>query len=447
MATPHVTGAVALILSAAPELIGKVDQIEELLRATSKPLTTSEQCGGLSGGQVPNNTFGHGRIDVAAAVGMVWQPGTLAGSVTDAATGLPIAGALVSITRNGFTLTQHTPATGAYAFVAGAGDYAVQVSAFGYDASVPAVVSVTQGQAATWNIHLDISSTATITGFVREVDAGPPVAGAQVEMVDSPDGLKVTTAADGAYALSGAPQGQHTLAVTAAGYKTASTAISVVADAVQDFSLAPTPDYQVGDGGDTCSAPFAWLDATGGAELILADDAAEVVTLPAPFTYYGNVYSTVSVSSNGFISFGASYTRWQGIIPFVGPPNNAIYGLSDDLDPASGNQGKIFTKSLPDGRFVVEYFQVEHWPSGAPETFEIVLNPADNTIVLQYLQVSWPDFTSVGVENADGTRAVRYSYANVPPLQPGLAVKFTPFAGAAAPCRQAFPVWLPRVMQ
>ena len=446
MATPHVTGAVALILSAAPDLIGKVDQIEELLRATSKPLTTSEACGGLSGGQVPNNSFGHGRIDVAAAVGMVWQPGTLAGSVTDAATGLPIAGALVSITRNGFTLTQDTHATGAYTFVAGAGDYAVQVSAFGYDASAPTVLSMTQGQTITQNIQLAISGTATITGFVREVNAGPAVAGALVELVDASDGLTTTTSAGGVYALSGAPKGQHTLRVSAAGYETASTAISVAADTVQDFALAPTPDYQVGDGGDSCSAPFAWIDATGGAELILTDDAAEVVDLPAPFTYYGNVYSTVSISSNGFISFGARYTRWQGIIPFVGPPNNAIYGLSDDLDPASGNQGKIFTKSLPDGRFVVEYFQVEHWPSGDPETFEIILNPADNTIVLQYLQVSWPDFSSAGVENADGTRAVRYSYANVPPLRPGLAVKFTPFAGAPAPC-QAFPVWLPRVMQ
>lgn len=446
MATPHVTGAVALILSAVPQLIGKVDQIEELLRATSKPLTTSEACGGLSGGQVPNNSFGHGRIDVAAAVGMVWQPGTLAGSVTDAATGLPIAGALVSITRNGFTLTQHTPATGDYGFVAGAGDYAVQVSAFDHVASVPAMVPVTQGQAATQNFQLDISSTATITGFVREGDAGPPVAGAQVEIVDASDGLTTTTAADGAYTLSGAPLGQHTLRVSAAGYETASTPISVTADAVQDFALSSTPDYKVGDGDDTCSAPFAWIDATSGAELILADDDAEVATLPAPFTYYGNDYSTVSVNSNGFISFGGGFTRWQGIIPFVGPPNNAIYGLSDDLNPDSGNQGRVFTKSLPDGRFVVEYFQVEHWPSGEPETFEIVLNPADNTIVLQYLQVSWPDFTSVGVENADGTRAVRYSYANVPPLRPGLAVKFTPFAGATVPCR-TFPIWLPRVMQ
>ena len=100
MAAPHVAGAVALLLSAAPGLIGQVDQMEEILRGTAVPLTTAKSCGGVSGSQTPNNTYGWGRINVQAAVDMVWQAGTLSGIVTDAGTGLPIAGATVSITRN-----------------------------------------------------------------------------------------------------------------------------------------------------------------------------------------------------------------------------------------------------------------------------------------------------------------------------------------------------------
>jgi serine protease AprX len=65
---PHVTGAVALLLSAAPQLIGHVDATTSLLERTAVPLTAPQDCGGFSGASVPNPVFGWGRLDVAAAV-------------------------------------------------------------------------------------------------------------------------------------------------------------------------------------------------------------------------------------------------------------------------------------------------------------------------------------------------------------------------------------------
>jgi serine protease AprX len=67
MAGPHVAGAVALIISAKPSLRGQVDAIETLLETTAFHITTTETCGGTQG-LTPNNTFGHGRIDVLSAV-------------------------------------------------------------------------------------------------------------------------------------------------------------------------------------------------------------------------------------------------------------------------------------------------------------------------------------------------------------------------------------------
>jgi len=67
MAGPHVVGAVALILSAAPQLIGLPDDIQNLLEMTALPRTTTQSCGGISGDQVPNNTYGWGRVDAFAA--------------------------------------------------------------------------------------------------------------------------------------------------------------------------------------------------------------------------------------------------------------------------------------------------------------------------------------------------------------------------------------------
>lgn len=63
MAGPHVAGLVALLISADPTLRGQVHKIETLIEGSAVPLTSSENCGGVSGSTIPNNTFGWGRID------------------------------------------------------------------------------------------------------------------------------------------------------------------------------------------------------------------------------------------------------------------------------------------------------------------------------------------------------------------------------------------------
>jgi subtilisin family serine protease len=68
MAGPHVAGLAALIISANPALAGNVDRIEEIIEQTAVRKTTTEACGGDTATQVPNNTFGWGRIDAVAAV-------------------------------------------------------------------------------------------------------------------------------------------------------------------------------------------------------------------------------------------------------------------------------------------------------------------------------------------------------------------------------------------
>ncbi|MEO7175841.1 MAG: S8 family serine peptidase, partial [Saprospiraceae bacterium] len=68
MAGPHVVGAVALILSTRPALQYNPDTIESILRYTALPLTSGQTCGGVPGSEIPNNTYGNGRINVLAAV-------------------------------------------------------------------------------------------------------------------------------------------------------------------------------------------------------------------------------------------------------------------------------------------------------------------------------------------------------------------------------------------
>ena len=70
MAGPHVAGAVALIISANPDLAGQVDEIKNILKMTAVPLVDSTECAELSALEVPNFYYGYGRIDALAAVNM-----------------------------------------------------------------------------------------------------------------------------------------------------------------------------------------------------------------------------------------------------------------------------------------------------------------------------------------------------------------------------------------
>ena len=68
MAAPHVAGLVALLVSTNPLLRGQVDGLEDLIEHTAIPRTIDNQsCGGTPGTNIPNNTYGWGRIDAWSA--------------------------------------------------------------------------------------------------------------------------------------------------------------------------------------------------------------------------------------------------------------------------------------------------------------------------------------------------------------------------------------------
>ena len=62
MAGPHVAGAVALLISAAPQLAGNVDSLETILEMTADPIYTyrNDTCGGTTQAVFPKNMVGPG---------------------------------------------------------------------------------------------------------------------------------------------------------------------------------------------------------------------------------------------------------------------------------------------------------------------------------------------------------------------------------------------------
>ncbi len=77
MAAPHVAGVAALLWSADPLLIGKVEASERVIAQTARPVTTTQGCGGDGPNDVPNNVYGWGIVDALAAVEQIWLPMTI----------------------------------------------------------------------------------------------------------------------------------------------------------------------------------------------------------------------------------------------------------------------------------------------------------------------------------------------------------------------------------
>ncbi len=68
MAGPHVAGGVAVLLSAFPALHGNVSAIESRLTSSARPIALGTATCSSAAGAVPNNVYGHGRLDLGCAV-------------------------------------------------------------------------------------------------------------------------------------------------------------------------------------------------------------------------------------------------------------------------------------------------------------------------------------------------------------------------------------------
>lgn len=136
MAGPHVAGLTALLISASPALRGDVDALEAAIRTTAVALTSTQTCGGVPGSNIPNNTFGYGRIDAYAAVSAVLPPGPVI-------TAHPVSAGVCSGTSGSLSVTATGTGTLHYAWYRGAsGDTSTPMGTDSPALSTPPVTAV-----------------------------------------------------------------------------------------------------------------------------------------------------------------------------------------------------------------------------------------------------------------------------------------------------------------
>ncbi len=216
-----------------------------------------------------------GGLFVASFTG---QYGILTGTVRDAVTLLPIAGATVAVS-GGAPLP--SGADGRYALDADPGPTTLAAVAPGYHATSVAA-NATLGARATFDLLLTRLPSGTLSGTVR-MSGGAPLPGAALTLPDA--GLATASGPDGSYAFPAVPVGGHTLVASRFGSTPASAGFSIgagqavtldmtLAAAAASADMEAGPGWTVGDPADT-AATGIWtrVDPVGtGGGLVQPED-------------------------------------------------------------------------------------------------------------------------------------------------------------------------------
>ncbi|RAO39010.1 C5a peptidase [Micromonospora saelicesensis] len=269
MAAPHLAGAIALLYSAAPSLVGDVNATRALLNGAAID-KADDQCGGTA---ADNNVYGEGRLDALALLNAAptGDIGTLAGTVTDATSGAPIAGATLTLTgASERELT--TGADGKFSTQLPAGDYQVAVAAFGY-ASTTRTATVAKGATTTLDVALTAVPSVNVTGAVTDGSGHGWPLYAKVTVTGVSGVYDYTTPSNGRYSIK-LPAGQtYTLKYEPQypGYQTVTKEVVVgsgnatanVAVPVDSTVCTTAPGYTTGSDGeyetfDATTTPAGW---------------------------------------------------------------------------------------------------------------------------------------------------------------------------------------------
>jgi N-acetylneuraminic acid mutarotase len=193
---------------------------------------------------------GLGTPNGVAALAMGPQ-GTVAGRVTDRASGAPLAGAPVVLTDAADRLTFRaiTDATGSYQVSVSAGTYEISVSVFGYGTDVISGVAVATGTSTTADAALTKTPVRTVTGKVTDSGHRWPLY-AKITIDGDPNGPVYTDPTTGTYSMALPEQADYTMHVTPdyPGYTPSATTVALKAsDLRHDVSVTHDPTQ--------CTAP------------------------------------------------------------------------------------------------------------------------------------------------------------------------------------------------
>ena len=244
-------------------------------------------------------------------------------------------------------------------------------------------------------------------------------------LLDDGNGPDVV-ADDGVFSGSWDPLNTGTVDVTF-------TAVSsVVTTLTRSGNVLPSQDYD----SFVNLVPFDWVDISGfGRAGNLTDDDYVVANIPFPVRFYGQAYNSITVSSNGAITFepvGVPYSN-SALPTGQNSPSTLIAAFWDDLNPSAGGDayGAVIGNP-PERKLVIQWADIPHYGGTADgASFQVIFFENNFNIQMQYLDVdlgnlSWNQGNSatVGLQR-NGSYAQQFSF-NQPVLTDGMTILWAP---------------------
>lgn len=303
MATPHVSGLTALLLSADDSL--DKARLKQALAQTAVPISETH----------PNNASGWGIVDAYAAVAQHTPHGTLRG-VIRGSDGVLANLPFMLTTPSGAHLPIVTDDAGQYSLPLLPGNYAIRIEKFGYVPFEKASVTVNLNQTTTQHITLAALPATLVSGTIIDGEKGHTVYNVRVSVAGRED-VAVVADQDGRYQIA-LPEGLHKLVFAKTGYGIERrTVFSLPPDSMTlDVTLAPIPRVLLVDAGDwvfASVAPF-YKDALDGLDIsfdthAIRDPFANKPTL-AQLSNYDTVIWSDPYFSPGTISASPVITHF-----------------------------------------------------------------------------------------------------------------------------------------
>jgi len=369
--------------------------------------------------------------------------GKLAGTVTSLgycdANPAPLEGAAVLVTGiSGMDWTLTTDINGTYSLWVEQGSHTVTVSAADH---VTGAALVTVTAQATTVQDVGLRSVEPCISIAPLSMAATLIPGASETQI-----LALTNSGAGA-SLFGLRATTQTLALTNAGV---SASFSEPRETTQPITFG----YTYRDSSEPDGPTYQWVDiaATGTPVYLYDDDGDGPFPIGFTFNFYGNDYTDLYVSSNGYLSFNNLDLTDYGNdcpLPNANTPNDSIYLMWDDLDPNDTGDPVYYQSfsSCPYGGgacLVVQYESYHHYPGGGSiaGTWEAILFENGSTLIqFEDAGTEKGSGSTTGIENSDATLGLTYACDTGASLSDNLAVCFA-YPGQPTDCLHSGVPWL-----
>ncbi len=219
--------------------------------------------------------------------------------------------------------------------------------------------------------------------------------------------------------------------------------IEAVSLAKGEYDYRQGPPVVCGSGGpddfgykwidsDEAGGPvYQWFDISEIGQNTGLEGDDEMVTIPLPFGfhYYGNEYDEVTISTNGYLTFGNDGEHYGNHnIPYSEHPNNIICPFWDDLEQESGSNYSHYDQT--NHRFIIQYQDWGFYSGGGSLDFQVHL--LENGVIFFYYRNLIGSLTSatIGIENSTGADGLQVAY-NSNYLHDEMAIQFN-----------AGPIWI-----